>query len=119
MARARTTNPDQLAGIQRVRDARIRPRAVQSLQREMDRALGDIKKLRRAVSACAGAWQRTIPSELVERTALEGVARGVLTVRVPDAATRFELDRFLRAGGWRSFTRDCAADLIRVRSVVG
>ena len=118
MARARPKNPDQLAGIQRVREARVRPMRDQSLAREMDRALREAALLRRAVGGCADAWSRVVPPPLLDRTSLVGVSKGVLTVRVPDAATRFELDRFLRSGGQKSLVASCRTTLNRVRLVV-
>lgn len=43
-------------------------------------------------------WEELLPGRIVERTALAGFTRGVLTVHVADSATRYELDRLLRGG---------------------
>lgn len=122
MTRGRPNNPEAgtgLAGVARLREARVRARGDQTLAADMDRALREAGRQRRASGGCADAWAKIIPPDLIERTALEGVSRGVLTVRVPDGATRFQLDRFLRSGGQRAFVAACSASLRQVRIVVG
>jgi len=110
---------DPFAAVAQIRERRVRARPAQTLEREMDRALADVKRQRRSIAGCAAAWRHAVPPELAERTSLESFARGVLLVRVPDAATRFHLDRFLKAGGWSAFTRSCSASVKSVRIVVG
>ena len=112
-------SPAQLAGVQRLREARVRPARDQSLAQDMDRALHQAAALRQSVGGCAAAWASVVPPELLSRTALEGVSRAVLTVRVPDASTRFELDRFLRAGGERAVVTASRSTVGRIRLVVG
>ena len=102
-----------------MREARVRPARDLSLAREMDRALREAAALRRSVGGCAAAWASVVPPELLARTALEGVTRGVLAVRVPNAAARFELDRFLRSGGQRRLVAACSTTLHQVRIMVG
>ena len=48
----------------------------------------------------------------------EGVARGVLQVRCQDASTRYELDRWLRAGGEHALVRAAGARVIKVKLVL-
>lgn len=43
-------------------------------------------------------WRERVPAELAARTTLKSLARGVLTVHVPDSPTHYELDRLLRSG---------------------
>lgn len=109
----------ELSGVERLRQTRLRTRGDQTLRTEMDRAIHDAARTRRALAGCAEAWVSVVPPELIDRTALEGVSRGVLTVRVPDNAVRFQLDRFLRAGGQRAFVAACPASLRQVRIIVG
>lgn len=111
--------PAEMAGVERLRQARIRPDWDRSLAPEMDRAIREAVALRRATSGCAQAWSTVVPEPLLARTVLEGVARGILTVRVPDAATRFELDRFLRSGGQKRLLTECRTSITKVRLVVG
>ena len=111
-------SPEEFAGVQRLRESRLRPARDLTMAREMDRAMREAVALRRATGGCADAWSRIIPSALLAKTALEGVSKGVLTVRVPDASTRFELDRFLRSGGQTQLVSACRASIGRVRLVV-
>ncbi len=48
---------------------------------------------------------------------MRSVARGLVTIGVEDASTRFELDRLLRAGAERAFIRACAASVRKIRLV--
>ena len=109
----------QLAGVARLRERRVRKRRDQTLHDDMDRALHDLVRQRRAVAGCAAAWARVVPPELGGRASLEGVTRGVLSVRVPNAAARFALDRFLRGGGQRALAKECSVTLRQVRINVG
>jgi hypothetical protein len=117
-APAKPRAPEHLAGLQRLRDARVRPPRNLSLAPDMDRAIREAASQRRSTGGCADAWSRIIPPALLAKTSLEGVSKGVLTVRVPDASTRFELDRFLRSGGQKQLVSACRANLSRVRLVV-
>lgn len=84
----------------------------------MDQQLREIRKLQRGVGACAAAWGQVVPPELAARTQLISLNRGVLLVGVPDASTRFQLDRLLRAGGDRAFRESCKADVRSIRVVL-
>ena len=111
-------SPAQLAGVQRLREARVRPARDLSLARDMDRALREAAALRQSVGGCAAAWASVVPPDLLAHTALEGVSRGVLSVRVPNASTRFALDRFLRSGGERAVIAASRSAISRIRLVV-
>lgn len=108
-----------LSGVARVRTARVRQPWDSSLAMEMDRALRDLNTQRRAVGGAAAAWGEVIPGGLAERTALAGISRGVLTVRVADAATKYELDRVLRSGAERRLIVACQTPVRSVRVVIG
>lgn len=84
----------------------------------MDAALSDIKRLRKNVSSIASAWQAVVPPDLARRTTLAAMSRGQLTVAVPDAAMRFALDRFLRAGGFAALAGACTTSLTKVRITI-
>ena len=119
MARSKSNGaPAELAGVQRLRENRVRPERDRSLAGEMDRAIREVAQLRRATGGSAAAWSKVVPESLLKRTALEGISKGVLTVRVPDAATRFELDRFLRSGGQKQLLGESRTSIGRVRIVV-
>jgi hypothetical protein len=78
-----------------------------------------LERSRRRLGKVAQAWQGVCPAQHVERTAIVGLAAGTLTVRVADDATRFEIDRALRAGAERELIRRCPAGVARVRLVSG
>lgn len=79
----------------------------------------DLKRLERRLGAVAQAWSATCPSAMLCRTTIDGVSRGVLTIRADDSATRFEVDRWLRGGGEREFVSCCPISVRKVRLVVG
>lgn len=112
------SSTNALPGVARVREARLRPARDLSMAGPMDRELREIRKLKRAVGAIAQAWNATVPQELLKRTGLQSLSRGVLTVAVPDAATRFLLDRHLRGGGERALIGQSAAAIRSVRIVI-
>jgi len=78
-----------------------------------------LSRAERGTASVAEAWCELCPSELVQKTAIEGVSRGVLHVRVRDASTRFELDRALRSGMERELVRRVAMSLRRVKLSIG
>jgi hypothetical protein len=67
------------------------------------------------LAAAAKAWATGVPAHLACAGVVEGLSRGVLRVRVADAAARFELDRFLRAGGESAIIRLSVAPIRSVR----
>lgn len=78
-------------------------------------AARELERSRRRLAGVAEAWEAVCPPGLVERTAIEGVARGVLTIRVADASTRFELDRLLRTGAEAALVGLAPSTIRRVR----
>lgn len=77
----------------------------------------ELAKQQKRLGGVAGAWAEVCPPELIERTTILSLSRGVLTIGVPDAAARFELDRFLRAGAERELIRLAPATVRTVRLV--
>ena len=63
-------------------------------------------------------WAELIPDDLAEVSMIERYDRGVLTVSVRDAASRFELDRLLRSGMEQQLREKAPATLKRVRLVL-
>ena len=114
-----STPPGALAPIEGIRSQRVRPPRDLSLAPDIDRALRELTKQRRALSGTGAAWSAVVPPELAEKTTLETLSRGVLTVTVPDAATRFTLDRFLRSGGERTLIGASSAAIRKVRILIG
>lgn len=75
-------------------------------------------KQARAVGGIAAAWHDVIPPALAEKTQILRLSRGVLTVRVRDAAAKYTLDRFLRSGGEASLIRRASTGVNRVKLVL-
>lgn len=125
MARKRSSRseapnlPPGLLGVARTRQARVRPARELSIATDMDATLRELRKVQRAVGGVAKAWREVVPPELAERCRLVGISRGTLEVVVPDAPTRFALDRFLRSGGERSLVQASIPGLQRVRISIG
>jgi hypothetical protein len=78
----------------------------------------DLKKRARSLGGMADAWDAVVPRTLAARCRLQTFSRGVLTVRAADASARFELDRFLRAGGEAALARRGSAALKRLKIVI-
>ncbi len=78
----------------------------------------DLKRLQRRMGPMAEAWLSVCPPSLLERTAIDGISRGVLTIRVDSHATRYTLDRILRAGGERDFIKGAPMTVRRLKLVV-
>lgn len=52
-----------------------------------------------------------------ERASVQSFARGVLTIAASDSATRYEIDRWLRAGGLEVLRKRAPATLTKVKIV--
>ena len=110
--------PPELLELARVRAVRVKPSPDLTLTRQFlgERVL--LRKLRRSNAGLVEAWESVAPPALLERTALRGLAQGVATLGVPDASTRYELDRFLRSGGEKALKQACGAPIRRVKVVI-
>ncbi len=71
----------------------------------------------RSLGAAGGAFTRLVPGPIAERCTLVGIRAGVLSVRCDDAATGFELDRWLRTGGELRLITAAPTVLTRVKRV--
>jgi hypothetical protein len=98
------------------RKARNPPRSAPvELSRHFLIMVPEMRRLRKQLAAIAEAWEAVIPADLAARTRLDGAARGVLEVRVPDSGTAYELDRFLRCGGEARVLARAAVSIRKVR----
>ena len=77
-----------------------------------------LKRSQRKHLGCARAWESVCPPDRIERTAIVGIKGGALTIGVADHATKFELDRLLRAGAERELVKLAPTTVRRVRLVV-
>jgi hypothetical protein len=104
--------------LERLRQARVKPERDLSLRGVMGAITKDLRRHARAVKGVGGAWEALVPGELRERTAVQGINRGVLTVKATDAATKYAVEVLLRGGLEREMIRVCAAPVRRVKVVV-
>jgi hypothetical protein len=110
--------PSERHEIERLRGFRVRRGREAALGEPVEALAAELKKQRRKVGGAAGAWAAVLPRALVEQTAIVGLRGGVLTVRVADASSRFQIDGVLRAGGERSLARVSDGAIRRVRLVL-
>lgn len=103
--------------LEALRKGRVRPERDGSLGAMFRERAAELEKLEKRLGGIARAWQSVCPPELVGRTSVRSLARGVLTIGVEDASTRFELDRLLRAGAERTFVRACPTTVRKVKLV--
>ncbi len=82
-------------------------------------AAKELARTQKRLAGAARAWEAVCPPALINRTAIENLTRGVLTIRARDAATRFELDRALRAGGEDALIRLAPTTIRRVKLAIG
>lgn len=109
--------PLPLARAERFRPSRAVPTRDWSIGAQIDRERAAALSVARSAERVWGAWASVVPAELREMAEAVTFARGVLTIRVRDSATRFALDRFLRAGGQRALAARASAAIKRVRLV--
>jgi len=76
-----------------------------------------LARLARQVGGVAEAWEALCPPEHISRTRVVGVARGVLTIGVADAPTRWALERLLKGGADREMIGKCPMTVRRIRLV--
>lgn len=103
--------------LQRLRDLRG-PRERDASAAGMFRAESTrLARLARQVGGVAEAWESVCPPEHAPRTRVVSVARGILTIGVADAPTRYQLERILKAGADREIIRRCPMTVRRIRLV--
>lgn len=113
----------QTAELERVRANRAqRPRDV-TLGNVLESELRRFRQAERSAVNAMGAWEQLLrnaglPDELHARTKVVSFRFGILTVRVPDASTKYTMDRFLRSGGEAALARLASATLRRVKLVL-
>lgn len=100
--------------LERLRAWRVRTTDALSIGEQVEALARRLKRTRRDYAGLDLAWDELVPARLTRSDQFVSLSRGILTVRVPDAPVRFELDRWLRAGGELALRRRCPA-LAKVR----
>ena len=117
MPHPRDRTQRNLNALQRLRE-RSQNRAKAPAAAPTFRTLANNLKQQATRTAGAGdAWRSTCPPQLLDRTHIISLSRGILTVGVTDAATNYELTRFLNAGGLDRLAAKTPATLRRVKLV--
>ena len=102
------------ANLQQLRKWRTRPDRDLSIAGPVREAAAQAQQRHDAGQGAGQAWDELVPPRLRRRCTVLQLQRGILTVRIPDAAARFELDRWLRSGGEAALAR---RGVKRVKSV--
>ena len=107
-----TLNPRQF---DQLRQWRNRPEPDLTLANLMGGIAADLKRRERSMGDVAGAFTRLAPAPLRAGATLATLSRGTLLIRQPNAALRFQLDRWLRDGGELALVKACPTRLTRVK----
>lgn len=122
MSRARAkpepAAPSPTDALSRLRALRVREAPDLSMGAVFAIESKHLERARKRTGGAAKAWCEVCPPDLLRRTAIVGLTRGVLTISVRDASTRYELDRLLRSGAETELLRRSAAPVRRVKLVV-
>lgn len=81
---------------------------------------GTARVYQRAAKNLAGvsrAWEAACPPEALPNTSIVSLNRGVLTIGVDGASTRYTIDRAMRAGGLRTLRDASNAAITRVKLI--
>lgn len=101
----------------KLREHRVPKARDAALAGEIETLRADLARRRRGGGGAAAAWDRVVPVALRDRSEVVGLSNSVLIVRVRDAAARFSIDRFLRAGGEAALVKDSPVAVRRVKLV--
>mgnify|MGYP000078052332 CR=1 FL=1 len=113
----RRTPKEELDQLRRFRN---RPRPDVSITREVEALRKEVARRANAAGGMDTAWAELAPPGVRAVCAVVRLSPGgLLTVRAPDAAARFEADQWLRTGGLAALRGRCAATLRGVRFTLG
>src|SRR5207237_491818 len=90
---------ERQAALSHLRAWRVHPGRDVTIGASIKDAAARVDQLRKAASGAGASWEALVPARIRERCHVVLVLRGLMTVRVRDAAGRFEVDRWLRSGG--------------------
>lgn len=105
--------------LDRLRQLRVRPERARGLGEDMQLQLKSLRKISRTEAALIAAWNTAAPDSLASRCTPRGVRAGRLKISVPDASTRYELDRWLRSGGQQELSALAKVPIRGVRVQLG
>jgi hypothetical protein len=108
------TARERSADLSKLRAWRVRREYDTSIGASVRDAAARVEQQRRAGRGAGESWEQLVPARVRERCHVVLVQRGVLTVKVSDAAARFEVDRWLRAGGELELVKRAGIRKVRV-----
>ncbi len=108
--------------LEKLRSNRVRPARDITLAANLAGEVLEAKKRHKAVGGIGAAWAELMSevvtgTNLAERTIVRSFFRGVLTIEASDTAARYEVDRWLRAGGLETLRKRSPRTLARVKVV--
>lgn len=104
------------ASLNRLRGFRVREGRDLSLS-DLAAKAREYQRASRSLSAVAPAWEQACPKDLLPKTSIVSLARGVLTIGIDGSSTRYALDRAMRAGGLQTLRAESRAAITRVKYV--
>lgn len=111
--RPASTTPQRT--LDRLREFRVRPDPDLALTNWMGFAARELKARAKQAGGLGSAWAQSLPPDLLDRTEILTVSRGVLKVRCDDSATLDAVNHWLRAGGQQRLVRLAPSTLTKVR----
>ncbi len=110
--------PQQAQDRLRLRQAQIEARSRRvEIGRLFATTQRDLQRTEKRLAGTATLWERVCPTELLERTCVVGLQRGVLTIGVRDHSTRYMVDRLLRSGLEADLIRRSAVSISKVKLI--
>jgi len=101
--------------VERIRANRVRPERETSLTRELSRLSTRYARDASGIGKVAETWEAVAPDDVRSSARLKSLSRGVLTLTVPDASSRYRLERALQSGLRRSLIRTSSVTIRDVR----
>ena len=111
----RAPHDQHIRNLRRWRDGEEKDLSLSFVAEHVRRQIG---KPHKQLGELSTLWTRHVPAHLLEQTALASLSRGVLTVRVADSATLYELDRLMRAGLEMRIRAAAPATLRRIKLTI-
>jgi len=104
------------ASLNRLRGFRVRAGRDLSLT-DLAAKAREYQRASKGLAGAARAWEAACPANLLARTSIVSLTRGVLTVGVDGSSTRYALDRAMRAGGLQTLRAASRAAITKVKYV--
>lgn len=108
-----------IAKLMKLRELRVRKDDAPRVDVALAKMADELARVEKKLGGAGGAWASVCPAGLAARTTPVSLARGTLNVEVADAAVRYEVDRWLRAGGEQAVIAASRTPIRKVRLVLG